>query len=471
MELQFCGAAKTVTGACFYLNTDELKLLVDCGSFQGSDELENLNKENFPFNPEEIDYVLLTHAHFDHVGRIPLLVKKGFKGRVICTQPTRDLAKIVLLDSAKLQEEEYKRWEATIKVSGEKDYEKERIVEKPLYTVEDVEKSMEYFDIYPYGNSITLKKGIEIRMRDAGHILGSAIFEIWVNNKLGRPRKFVFSGDLGQPGQRIVRDPDLIRESDYVIVESTYGNRIHRSKDETVLEFLTILKKAKEQGGNVLIPTFAIERTQEVIYEMNLFYENKLIDNLHVYLDSPMALETTEIFKRHPTFYDEDARRLLEKGDNPFDFEEFHAINSVDESKRLSAKTGVVIMAGSGMCTGGRIIHHLANNLSKKNTHLIFVGYQVKGTLGREILDGAPVVRLKGRNIDVYSQIHTLGGFSAHADVRDLKYWLRAFGHSPKQIFVVHGEESIAEGFAQSIREEQRIDTIVPSHLEKFVLD
>lgn len=472
MELQFCGSAKTVTGSCFYLKTDDLKILVDCGAFQGGAELEALNREDFPFDPAEIDYVLLTHAHFDHVGRVPLLVKQGFKGRIVCTQPSRDLAKIVLLDAAQLREEEFRRWEAVAKTDNGKQSKKNKeIIEEPLYTTEDVEKAMGFFDVYPYGNSITLKKGVEVRMRDAGHILGSAIFEIWVNNKLGRLRKLVFSGDLGQPGQRIVRDPDLVREADYVVVESTYGNRVHRSKDETILEFLTILNRAKEEGGNVIIPTFAIERAQEVIYEMNLFYENKLMSGLPVYLDSPMALQATEVFKRYPTFYDEDARRLLEKGDDPFDFKEFQMISSVDESKRLAAKSGSVIMAGSGMCMGGRVIHHLANNISKRNTHIVFVGYQVKGTLGRSILEGAPSVRLKGRVQDVKANIHTLGGFSAHADVRDLNYWIRAFGRSPRLVFVVHGEESIAEGFASSISADFRINTHVPSHLEKVQLD
>lgn len=469
IKLQFCGAARTVTGSCHYLDTGNLKILIDCGAFQGSDELEDMNRAPFPFDPAEIDYVILTHAHYDHVGRLPLLVKQGFKGRILSTQPSRDLADIILQDAAKLQEEEYTRWMAVHKSSGEKGGGAN--VNKPLFDLDDVMRTIERFDVYPYGNSINLKEGVEFRMRDAGHILGSAMIELWVKNALGRIRKIVFSGDLGQPGQRIVRDPDLIREADYVLVESTYGNRIHKSKDETILEFLTVLKEAQKDHGNVIIPTFAIERAQEVIYELNLFYENKLIDSMPVYLDSPMALQATDVFKRYPTFYDEDARRLLEKGDDPFSFPDFKMISSVDDSKRLATRSGVVIMAGSGMCNGGRIIHHLDNNLSKKNTHVIFVGYQVKGTLGRAILDGEPQVNLKGHKVDVYAKVHTLGGFSAHADMRDLMYWLRAFGHSPRQVFIVHGEETVAEGFAANVREELRLNAHVPIHEEVVELD
>ncbi len=478
MKLQFCGAAKTVTGSCHYLDTGKVKLLVDCGIFQGDEELEKRNREKFPFDPAEIDFVLLTHAHYDHVGRLPKLVKEGFKGRIITSQPSRDLARIILMDAATLQEEEYKRWVVQAKNKNDT-YHNGKFSGhgntneplEPLFTLEDVERTMERFDVYPFGNSIKLSDDIEFRMRDAGHILGSAFFEVWATNELGRVRKIVFSGDLGQPGQRIVRDPDLVREADYVIVESTYGNRVHKSKDETVLELLKILKDAQKDGGNVLIPSFAIERAQEVLYELNLFYENKLIEDLPTYLDSPMAIEATEVFRRYPTFYDEDARRLLEKGDDPFDFEGFHATRSPEDSKRLAGKSGMLIIAGSGMCNGGRILHHLENNLHKKNTHVIFVGYQVKGTLGREIVDGEPVVNIKGKNIDVYAKVHTLGGFSAHADMRDLNYWLRAFGHSPRGVFVVHGEESISEGFAASIREDLRITTHVPSHNEIYELD
>lgn len=476
MKLQFCGAAKTVTGSCFYMDTGKVKFIVDCGSFQGTKELYNLNYEPFPFNPAELDYVFLTHGHFDHCGRLPLLIKQGFKGRIISTQPTREIARVVLLDAAGLQEEEYRRW--TIKAKKRADNPnlesggKDRFeVREPMYTQEDVNELLTYFDVYPYGDSVDFRNGVEFRMRDAGHILGSAMFELWLENGDGRTRKVVFSGDMGQAGQRIVKDPDLVREADYVIVESTYGNRSHRNKDETLLEFLSILKDAQQKGGNVLIPSFAIERAQEILYELNLFFENRLLTDMPVYLDSPMASETVKIFKQFPNFYDEDAQRLLEKGDDPFSFPGFHETESAEDSKRLISKRGSIIIAGSGMCTGGRIIHHLENNIESSRTSIVFVGFQVEGTLGREIVEGAPEVYIKGKNLEVRAQVHTLGGFSAHADQNDLRYWLRGFGHSPRRVFMVHGEESVATQFAQEMKEELSVDTHVPDMFEVVTLE
>lgn len=294
--------------------------------------------------------------------------------------------------------------------------------------------------------------------------------EFWFTTEAGRERKIVFSGDLGQPGARIVKDPDMIREADYVVCESTYGNRLHKNKDETVLELLSILKQAQEEGGNVLIPSFAIERTQEILYEINLFVENKLLEEMPVYLDSPMASKATQVFKQYPNFYDEDARRLLDKGDDPFHFKGMMITESAEDSKRLISKNGIVIIAGSGMCTGGRIVHHLKNNIHKTNTHLVFVGYQVEGTLGRRLVDGNKQIKIFGDLFDVNAKIHTLGGFSAHGDQRDLRYWLRSFGHTPKKIFVTHGDEEIAIGFATNIKEELKVEVDVPKLNEEFDL-
>lgn len=475
MKIQFCGAARTVTGSCYYVDTGNLKFLVDCGAFQGGYELERLNYQPLPFNPAELDFVIVTHAHYDHVGRLPLLTKQGFKGRILSTQPTRDLAKIVLLDSAHIQEEEYKRWKAKAKRNEQSGF-KERppaadYDPKPLYSEAEVEEVMALFEVHPYGNSIQVSDCCEMRMRDAGHILGSSSIELWLTNGAGRKRKIVFSGDLGQPGARIIKDPDMIREADYVIVESTYGNRLHKNKDETVLELLAILTQVQKQQGVALMPTFAIERAQELIYELNLFYENKLLSKLPVYLDSPMAIKATEVFRRYPGYYDEDAKRLMEKGDDPFDFQGFHMVKSVDESKRLIDKRGIVIMAGSGMMTGGRIVHHAINHLGNSKTHLIFAGFQVEGTLGRMLVDGEPEVRIRGQKVNVKAKVHTLGGFSAHADERDLRYWLRGFGHTPKRVFMVHGEESVSLEFAKNIKQELKIDTYVPNLNEVVELD
>lgn len=480
MKLQFCGAARTVTGSCYYMEAGGLKFVVDCGAFQGNDKLTALNHDKFPFNPAELDYVFLTHAHFDHSGRLPVLTKQGFKGKIISTAASKDLAELILLDSAHLQKKQWERWEKRSKRKAEENIaveqekttsEKEKDeLHKPLYNEDEVNETVLKFQTYEFGQSVSLTDRLEFRMRNSGHILGSASFEFWIKGESGNTVKIVFSGDLGQPGSRIIKDPDMIREADYVIVESTYGNRLHRSKDETLIEFLAILKEAQKDKGNILIPTFAVERAQELLYEMNLFVENRLLTHLPVYLDSPMAIRATRIFQKYPELYDEDARRLLEKGDDPFNFPGLHFTESVDDSKRLVAKKGVAILAGSGMVTGGRIIHHLANNISSKKTHILFVGYQVKGTLGRRIVDGEPDVRIKGKKYEVHAQTHTLGGFSAHADERDLRYWLRGFGHSPKTIFVTHGEESISLGFAHNIQEELDVETKVPQLFETVEL-
>lgn len=466
MTIQFLGATKTVTGSCFYVENDGTKFLVDSGAFQGPDDIEKMNYDPFPFNPAELKYIFLTHAHFDHSGRLPVLVKQGFRGRIISTQPTRDLARIILLDSANLQKEEAEKWAARAKKG-----EKEELFSKPLFTEQDVEETMKYFEVYPYGTSVNLQENLEFRMRDAGHILGSSIFELWLKNEVGRLRKLVFSGDLGQPGARIVKDPDMIRDADYVICESTYGNRLHKDRQETVLELLAALQAAQREGGNVLIPSFAIERTQELLYELNLFIENRLLTELPVYLDSPMASKATEVFRRYPDFYDIDAKRLIEKGDDPFDFPGLQKIESTEESKRLISKRGVVIIAGSGMCTGGRILHHLKNNIENPTTHIVIVGYQVKGTLGRRIVDREKEVKIMGETYQNNAQLHTLGGFSGHGDQRDLRYWLRGFGNTPRQTFLVHGDEDIIEAFATNLKKEITSNIYIPEYQESVKLE
>ncbi len=469
MELQFLGGARTVTGSCFYLNTGHLKILVECGAFQGSREIEKLNYNDFPFDASEIDYVFLTHAHYDHIGRTPLLVKRGFRGKIFCTAPTKELARIILYDSARLQKEDSSRSRRRKNQGGWEGSEYEK--DEPLFSEDDVEEALKLFETYPYSESVTLNDNLEFRLRDAGHILGSAIVELWVKNEKDRVRKLVFSGDLGQLGQRIIRDPEYIREADYICIEATYGNRLHRNKDETIIEFLGILKEAKRNKGNVIIPTFAIERTQELIYELNLFYEKKILKDLPVYLDSPMAIEATKVFRQFPDFYDEDATRLIQKGDDPFHFDEFKAIRNVEESRRLAAKKGVVIMAGSGMCTGGRVVHHLANNIEDSNNHIIFVGYQVRGTLGRRIVDKESIVRIKGKEYESKAKIHTLGGFSAHGDERDLRYWLRNFGKTPRKVFICHADEDVALSFSEKIQVELGLETKVPNYEELVELD
>lgn len=472
MKIQFCGASNTVTGSCYYIETSTKKILIDCGAFQGSDQLEKLNRERFPFNPVDLDFVFLTHAHYDHSGRLPLLTQQGFRGKIICTQPTRDLTRIVLEDSARLQEEDYKRWVEKQESSKEDRTDFAETGEvymnyKPLYTVDDVDDVIKAMVVYPQGNSVMLDDVLEFRMRNSGHILGSVSFEFWIKDG-AETKKLVFSGDLGQPGQRIIKDPDMIREADYVIVESTYGDRLHRSKDDTIVEMLSILKNAQRDNGNVIIPVFAIERAQEIVYELNLFYESGLMDRNNVYLDSPMAINATDVFKRYPSYYDEDARRLIEKGDDPFSFPELKYIMHASASSRISVEKGGIILAGSGMCTGGRVVGHLLNNVGDSRNHIMFVGFQAKGTLGRRIVDKEYGIKIRGRLVDVKAQIHTLNGFSAHADMRDLKYWLRGFGTSPKKVFIVHGEKGVANAFSSIVSQELGLSTTVPSMNESF---
>lgn len=461
MFIQFCGATRMVTGSCFYLDTGHHKVLVDCGMFQGKEDREH-NLDQFPFNPSEIEYVFLTHAHIDHCGRLPVLVKRGFHGRIISTRATRDLVRILLEDSAKVQEDDFDRCER--RNQGECE-------DRWLYTKEEAEDVMQYFETYPYGDSIKLSDDLEFRMRDAGHILGSAMFELWCNNERGRPRKIVFSGDLGQPGQRIVRDPDLIREADYVVCESTYGNRYHKSKDETLLEFLSILKRAKKEKGNILLPSFAVERAQEILYELNLFVENDLIDGLEVYFDSPLAQKATKIFENHSDLFDEDARRLIEAGDRIFEFEGLKYVEDFNESRRLAARKGIVVIAGSGMCNGGRIIYHLENNVSDPRNHLVFSGYQVRGTRGREIIDGADTIQIRGKTYDVNIQVHTLGAFSAHGDLGDLEYWLRGFWRSPRKVFLVHGDRDIMSFFDAQVKRNLSLQTLMPEYAQQVILE
>ncbi len=464
MKLSFHGAAKMVTGSCHLLDTGHHKILFECGIFQGPKEVEALNFEPFPFDPGSIEYVFLSHAHLDHCGRLPKLVKQGFHGKIICTRATRDLTRLILLDAAKLQKEQ------ADDASFDTEAAMEQAKEGKLFGETDVFHTIGLMETYNYGDSVKLSDNLEFRLRDAGHILGSAIIEVWAKNNTGRERKIVFSGDLGHRGQRIVKDPDMVSEADYVIVESTYGNRYHKSRDETVLEFLGIMSAAEETKGNVCIPTFAVERAQEIIYELNLFHRNNLLSNMSVYLDSPMAIEATEIFKKYTDMYDEDAARLIEGGDDPFEFPGFHYSNTTEESKSLNNKTGITILAGSGMATGGRILPHFMHNLPRKNSHVVFVGFQVEGTLGRDIIDGAQEVRIHGKKFNVEATVHTLGGFSAHADQRDIRYWLRGFGTMPQRVFMIHGDSDICDGFAQNIAHELKQDTYVPKMHEEVEL-
>lgn len=469
LKIKFLGASGgIVTGSSYLLQFDRTTVLVDCGMYQGEEKVERLNYEPFPFDPAQVDYVLLTHAHLDHVGLLPKLVKHGFRGKIICTDATKSLAEIIMLDAAKIQEEDANFLKSNGKSSPE---EGSYTHHGPLYTRDDIDAVMQCFEVYPYSEQISPTPDFSFRMREAGHIMGSVTFEVWYKNSQGRERKLVLSGDLGQTGARIIRDPDFIREADYVVMESTYGGRNHKDKNSTLLELLAILQQAEQEQSRVIIPTFAVERTQELLYEINLFVERKLITGLNFYVDSPLAIKATEIFRAYRKYYDEDAMNMIRSGDDPFSFKGLTYTESTNESRRLAGERAAVIMAGSGMCTGGRVLHHLMNTLPQKDAHIVFVGFQVPGTLGRRLVDGATMVRIHGVDVLVQAHIHTLNGFSAHADQHDLIYWLRSFGHSPREVFITHGDQDNRLAFAEKVKEELQLNTVIPEPGQEFELD
>lgn len=454
MKLKFLGAAGTVTGSCYLLETNGTRFLVDCGLWQGPKAIEDRNFLPFDFDPKNIDFLLLTHAHLDHCGLLPKLVKQGFRGKIMATDATKDLVKILLMDAAKIQEEDFERGK----------------IDKPLYTQDDVEPVIDLFETHNYGQKAELTPRLSFRMREAGHILGSVVYEIWFHTGTGRQRKIVFSGDLGQPGERIIRDPDFIREADYIIVESTYGGRLHKDKSSTIVEFVSIVQEVLKDKSRGIVPTFAVERTQEILYELNLMVEKEVVRNLQVYLDSPLAIKATEIFRQYKKYYDEDAMHLLKSGDDPFSFKGLEYVSSVNHSKRLADKKGVLIMAGSGMCTGGRVTHHLIHHIEDPKTHILFVGFQVPGTLGRRIVDGEPKVSIFGHEVEVKAKVHTLGGFSAHADQKDLMYWLGNYGHSPQMVYITHGDDENRQALSKKIGAELGLNVQIPEWKEEVEL-
>ena len=467
MKINFLGAAQMVTGSNYLITTDTHKLLLDCGLFQGGKETEKLNILPFAFNPSEIDFLILSHAHIDHSGRIPKLVKEGFRGRIICTRATSDLADILLKDSGHIHEMEA-TWENRKRLRAGLD------PVQPLYRVEDAENSLQYFDPILYNQKINLTDSIELRFQDAGHILGSSIVELWIREG-DQETKLVFSGDLGTKDRPLLRNPSYIEDADYLILESTYGNRLHEEPEKRVLKLMDIISKTITRGGTVVIPSFAVGRTQELIYELNKYYDHKekIQDflNVPVYVDSPMATSATEIFRKHADCFDEETRGYILRGDNPLDFHNLHFTKTAEESRLLNASDEPkIIISASGMCDAGRIKHHLKHHLWKKNSSVIFVGYQAEGTLGRSIKDGIKNVKIFGEKIQIRAEIHSIEGFSGHADQGELLDWLRNIKNPPKKIFIVHGELDASTHFAHMIRDEFGIETVVPSLNESFNL-
>lgn len=467
MDIQFLGAAKMVTGSNFLIKMKKYNIIVDCGMFQGNNEKEEMNFKKFDFDPKSIDYMILTHAHIDHSGRIPKLVKDGFRGKILCTKSTYDLCKIMLLDSAKIQESDVE-WE------NKKRQRRGQKLSEPLYTMKDAEDSLKYFVPYFYEQKIEINEDISLKFRDAGHILGSSILELWVNDE-GERNKIVFSGDLGMPGRPIIKDPEFIDDADYLILESTYGDTNHESYSSSTSKLIEIINNTVAKNGTVLIPSFAVGRTQELIYELNKYYEyNKDVEEymkVPIYIDSPMAINATEVFEKNSNSFNVEAKEMILNGDNPFNFSNLRYIRSQEESMALNKSNyPKVIISASGMATAGRIRHHLKHNLWDPNNSLIFVGYQAEGTLGRILLDGVKKVKLLGEEIEVNLEIYELDGFSAHADQKTLINFVDKFKIKPKKIFLVHGEVGPANALSAIIKEKFNIDVIIPNLGDSFTL-
>jgi len=462
MKISFLGAAKIVTGSNFLIETRNTKFLIDCGMFQGNKLINRMNYQPFSFNPGEIGFIVLSHAHIDHSGRIPKLIKEGFKGGIYSTKATADLCSIMLPDSGHIQETE-NEWDNRKRIrSGEK-------LREPLYTVKEAEESLKYFKPVLYDQKIELNEEVTLRFRDAGHILGSSIIELWIKEEKGKETKLVFSGDLGRRDRPILRDPYLIDEADYLMVESTYGNRLHPPSEDDTKELISIINTTLKRGGNIVIPSFAVERAQDIIYELNKYYteyiktEDQDFLSIPVYVDSPLTFSATEIFLRNPDCFDEDTLNLINRGNNPLDFHNLRFTHTVEESKQLNfSKESKVIISASGMCTAGRIKHHLKHNLWRKESSIVFVGYQAQGTLGRRIKEGEKVVKIFGEEIQVNAEIHSLEGFSGHADREGIIQWIKSFKNKPKKIFVVHGEEEATKEISRKIEEELKIKTHIP---------
>ena len=451
MKIKFCGAVNEVTGSCHLVTAGNHQILLDCGMFQGGKKEEAANLEPFPFNPADIECVILSHAHVDHCGRLPLLVKQGFNGIIYCTDATADLLKVMLPDCAHIQQKEAE-WQT------KKALRKGLPVVEPMYTMEDANATLKLVEPILYDQLFTVNDQMQAVFNDAGHILGSAITELWITED-EKTIKLVYTGDLGVNDRPILRDPKKIKKADFVVMESTYGNRLHVSNESSIKELIDIIEATIKRGGNVIIPAFAVGRTQELIYELNRFYESeeyyrRLLKDVQVYIDSPMAVTTTQVFRRNAQVFDEETKQYILSGDNPLDFPNLNFTRTSQESQALNEDPRPkIIISASGMCDAGRIRHHLKHNLWNPKNSIVFVGYQANGTLGRRIIDGEKEISVLGEKIYVQAKIYNLEGFSGHADYEGLLDWVSGLQKAPQHIFLVHGETESKEALEQKIRE------------------
>jgi metallo-beta-lactamase family protein len=458
------GGTGSVTGSCYLIESPiGKKVLVDCGLFQGGKQMENRNWADWGFIPKEINTLFLTHAHIDHSGRIPKLVKDGFRGRIITSPPTAELCEIMLLDSANIQE-----MDASWQTRKNRRQSKGEIF--PLYTTADAEESLKLFFPIERDRIMDVEPGIRARLRNAGHILGSSILELWIEAADGEV-KVVFSGDIGRRNQLIVKDPHEIFAANYLFIESTYGNRLHRSFEDSKKELLDAINYAVSNGEKIIIPAFAVERTQEILYVLGEFYRNGYLPEIPIYLDSPLAIKATQIFRKNKKYYDQEAMAIVNQGFDPFDMPNLRFTPNTNESIAINEKVGSsIIIAGNGMCTAGRIKHHLKHNLWRPGASIVMVGFQAEGTTGRKIIEGAKSVKIFREDVAVKAKVYTIGQFSAHADQKDLLLWVSHFRESNPRVFVVHGEADSSDTLADKIRKEFNLEVHVPTWKEKLML-
>jgi len=466
MKIQFLGAARQVTGSRYLLEIGDLRILIDSGLFQEREFL-NRNWSDPPFDPTAVDFLLLTHVHLDHTGLIPRLVAQGFSAPIITTAATAELSEIVLADAAHIQLEDahYK-----IKRHKKQNRKSPRPIQ-PLYTPEDASAATRLFRHVRYNQPFNLNKHVTVTFHDAGHILGSAAIEIVEQTQTGK-RTILFSGDVGQKNKPIIRDPEHLERADYVIMESTYGNRTHDHTHDIESQLQTIINDTATAGGNLLIPTFAVERAQELVYLLGRLRRQRQIPNLLAFLDSPMAVDVTDVFRNHKNLMDADAQKILNDGNSLFRFPGLKFVRTTAESKAINRIHGsCIIMAGSGMCTAGRIKHHLVHNIAKPQAAIVFVGYQANGTLGRQIVSGAKTVRIHGEKHNVRARITQIHGFSAHADRDGLIEWVTSLKTQPKRVFLCHGEPDAAGDLAQTLKSKHNLNVEIQQYEQTCTLD
>ena len=474
MKVTFCGATKTVTGSNFLVEGAGKKFLVDCGLYQGGAKDEIKNEEPFPYDINEIDFMLLTHAHIDHSGRIPKLYKEGYRNPIYATNATCDLCAIMLPDSGHIQETETE-WKNRKRIRrGE-----EELV--PIYDAETAAKSLELFKGEPYNQIIELDDDIHVRFNDAGHMLGSSTIEIWIREN-GENKKIVFSGDLGNNDIPLLAEPTMIQDADFLVMESTYGNRLHIKNESKAETFINIVTDTIKNGGTVVIPSFAVGRTQEILYELNKIKDSeddspeferkyRLLMNTPVYVDSPLAISATQVFKENMDLFEDEVKEEMERGNNPLEFPGLKFTQTVEESKALNeSDESAIIISASGMCEVGRIKHHLKHNIWNPKNTILFVGYQAPGTLGRKIVDGAKTVKIFGEEVAVNARVEYIEGYSGHADQAGLLHFVDSFVKKPNHIFLVHGEEESQKVLRDKINENFDLPVSIPDYCESFDL-